>query len=127
MSTRGEGTRISGGIDDRSSGPLTPLVLERAEIPHYFRQFENAAVLKKLAHANKGPLYQLIGKKAWYETADIIAWLESRKRSGPERCKIAGSDNVTAPALEPAAPKERRGRPTLAAKRRMLEAREKSL
>jgi hypothetical protein len=33
-----------------------PAALERSEIPTYFRQFQNAAVLKKLAHSGKGPL-----------------------------------------------------------------------
>lgn len=61
-----------------SAAHAIPSTLERCEIPLYFRQFKNAAVLKKLAHAGKGPLYQLIGKNAWYETADIVAWLASR-------------------------------------------------
>ncbi len=93
-----------------------PAALERSEIPLYFRQFQNAAVLKKLAHTGKGPLYQLIGKKAWYETADIIAWLTSRKRTGPQRTHDA--EKASAPSSLPvraASGKKRRGRPTKAA------------
>jgi hypothetical protein len=40
-----------------------PEALERAEVHLYFRQFQNPAVLKKLAHAGTGPLYQLSGKR----------------------------------------------------------------
>src|SRR5579859_935485 len=90
-----EQLRAANDNHDRKNGSPTsgnsiehlcfPSAIERAEIPLYFRQFQNAAVLKKLAHSGKGPLYQLIGKKAWYETADIIAWLASRKGSGPQR------------------------------------------
>jgi hypothetical protein len=48
-----------------------PRALERAEVPLYFRQFRDGSVLKKLAHAGKGPLYQLIGKRAWYDGAHL--------------------------------------------------------
>jgi hypothetical protein len=92
-----------------------PSALERSEIPLYFRQFKNPAVLKKLAHAGKGPLYQLIGKTAWYETADIIAWLGSRKRTGPERTR--DGEKASAPSslqVRTATGKKRRGRPTKA-------------
>jgi hypothetical protein len=91
-----------------------PLALERAEVPRYFRQFQNAAVLKKLAHAGKGPLYQLIGKKAWYETADIIAWLDSRKRSGPERRQAEPPQDQPLSPLRPILRRKRPGRPSKA-------------
>jgi hypothetical protein len=87
-----------------------PRSLERSEVPLYFRQFRDASVLKKLAHARKGPLYQLIGRKAWYETADIIAWLEARKGAGPAR-PHTGMAAAASPKT-PAAPKKQIGRPT---------------
>ena len=100
-----------------------PSALERTEIPLYFRQFQNAAVLKKLAHAGKGPLYQLIGKKAWYETADIIAWLASRKRSGPQRALDPEKAPPPPPLQAPATPrKKKRGRPSKATQWRHAQA-----
>ncbi len=99
-----------------------PYALERSEIPLYFRQFKNTAVLKKLAHTGKGPLYQLVGKKAWYETADIVAWLASRKRSGPQR---ATDPEKATPALslqKPPTTQRKRGRPTKAAQWRQSQA-----
>jgi hypothetical protein len=87
-----------------------PRSLERSEVPRYFRQFRDASVLKKLAHARKGPLYQLIGRKAWYETTDIIAWLEARKGAGPAR-PHTGMAAAASPKT-PAAPKKQIGRPT---------------
>jgi hypothetical protein len=92
-----------------------PTALERSEVPRYFRQFRNAAVLKKLAHTGKGPLYQLVGKTAWYETADIVAWLASRKRSGPERAPHPRETNPPPVEDHALATKKRRGRPTKAA------------
>lgn len=108
-------TDVDPRTDDKLLVPRgIPTALERSEVPHYFRQFKNAAVLKKLAHTGKGPLYQLIGKNAWYDTVDIVAWLSSRKRSGPPR-PLNGMD----PPLEAAPPAsgmgKRRGRPTKAA------------
>ena len=100
-----------------------PSALERSEIPLYFRQFKNAAVLKKLAHAGKGPLYQLIGKNAWYETADITAWLASRKRSGPPRMQDDAGESAD-PAPQARSAQERRGRPTKAAQWRRAQAAE---
>jgi hypothetical protein len=95
---------------ERGVEQAIPATLERSEVPRYFRQFRDASVLKKLAHARKGPLYQLIGRKAWYETADIVAWLEARKGAGPARpdtsVAAAASPNATAAA------KKQIGRPT---------------
>ncbi len=86
-----------------------PEALERSEVPRYFRQFRDARVLKKLAHARKGPKYQIIGRSAWYETADIRAWLEARKAPGPQgHNKIENST----PNPSVVAEKRRRGRPT---------------
>ncbi len=99
-----------------------PKALERSEVPHYFRQFQSTSVLKMLAHTGKGPLYQLIGRRAWYETADIVNWLNSRKRQGPPR---AMGDEKTATSAAPATDSKlmhkRRGRPTKAAQRRLAE------
>jgi hypothetical protein len=93
-----------------------PQALERSEVPLHFRQFQNAAVLKKLAHSGKGPLYQLIGKKAWYETADIVDWLNSRKRRGPPRADAtAAHKEQAASGALPIPPRRRRGRPSKAA------------
>jgi hypothetical protein len=96
-----------------------PQVLERSEIPRYFRQFRDANVLKKLAHRRVGPLYQLIGRSAWYETADIIAWLESRKSSGPEKQLTTSPGVATNDNEEPR--RKRRGRPTKTEQRRRAE------
>jgi hypothetical protein len=98
-----------------------PSALERSEVPLYFRQFKNAAVLKKLAHSGKGPLYQLIGKTAWYETSDIIAWLAGRKRSGPARMQDDEAESA-APPPRARQIQERRGRPTKAAQWRRAQA-----
>jgi hypothetical protein len=95
---------------DPTAGEI-PRSLERSEVPRYFRQFRDASVLKKLAHARKGPLYQLIGRKAWYETADIVAWLEARKGAGPARPQT-GTEVLPASSKNPAAPKKKLGRPT---------------
>jgi hypothetical protein len=90
-----------------------PLALERSEVPLYFRQFRDSSVLKKLAHARKGPLYQLIGKKAWYDTADIVSWLESRKQHGPPRSSpVPETDRRNATGNLSAGRRTRRGRPT---------------
>lgn len=99
-------------ISQNATPPDIPLALERSEVPRYFRQFQNAAVLKKLAHSGKGPLYQVIGRKAWYETADIIAWLEARKQSGPEPSKTHLSKPEITRQPIPKIPPRRRGRPT---------------
>jgi hypothetical protein len=90
-----------------------PRALERSEVPHYFRQFGDASVLKKLAHSGKGPLYQLIGRKAWYDTADIVSWLEARKQQGPKRTESAAqSVKSTSTVGLRVSPPKRRGRPT---------------
>ncbi len=99
-----------------------PYALERSEIPLYFRQFRNAAVLKKLAHTGKGPLYQLVGKKAWYETADIIAWLANRKRSGPQRTAESKKATLALSLQKPQTTQKKRGRPTKAAQWRQSQA-----
>ena len=115
MSSLGEEVETRSSVADAAVHDI-PAALERSEIPAYFRQFQNAAVLKKLAHTGKGPLYQLIGKKAWYETADIVAWLGSRKRTGPERAPDAKKPPVPSSLQVRGAPgKKRRGRPTKAA------------
>jgi len=98
-----------------SGGPFegeVPRSLERSEVPRYFRQFRDASVLKKLAHARKGPLYQLIGRKAWYETADIIAWLEARKGAGPARPRDESAPSTSAPLQATPTLKKKLGRPT---------------
>ena len=89
-----------------------PQSLERSEIPRYFRQFRDASVLKKLAHARKGPLYQLIGRKAWYETADIIAWLDARKSAGPTQLRGATAPNISSSPQATHPFKKKLGRPT---------------
>jgi hypothetical protein len=119
----GDATETALGVDTKIDGRTfvtqvvpsgIPSALERSEIPLYFRQFKNAAVLKKLAHTGKGPLYQLIGKNAWYETADIVAWLSGRKRAGPSRALEALAPPSEAPPRTSTSGK-RRGRPTKAA------------
>lgn len=92
-----------------------PEALERSEVPRYFRQFRDATVLKKLAHARKGPKYQIIGRNAWYETADIRAWLEARKGPGPQ-----GGNQIESATARPltVGEKRRRGRPTKTEQRR---------
>jgi hypothetical protein len=100
---------------DRTEVPAT---LERSEVPRFFRQFRDASVLKQLAHNRRGPLYQLIGRKAWYDTADIIAWLESRKQAGPDTPSERIAEYQEPVSSEP--PKKaarRRGRPTKRAQR----------
>jgi hypothetical protein len=89
-----------------------PLSLERSEVPRYFRQFRDASVLKKLAHARKGPLYQLIGRKAWYETADIVAWREARNGAGPARTRDGDPPNMPAPHQASPPLRKKLGRPT---------------
>ena len=89
-----------------------PPSLERSEVPRYFRQFRDASVLKKLAHARKGPLYQLIGRKAWYETADIVAWLEARKGAGPARPRDVSAPGASTPVQAALPVKKKLGRPT---------------
>jgi hypothetical protein len=91
-----------------------PEALERAEVPLYFRQFRDATVLKKMAYARKGPKYQIIGRSAWYDTADIRAWLETRKSSGPQQHATA----LSALAMSAPVEKRRRGRPTKTEQRR---------
>ena len=95
-----------------------PRSLERSEVPRYFRQFRDASVLKKLAHSRKGPLYQLIGRKAWYETADILAWLDARKGQGPAQPRDRSETAAPPPAQTVAPPKKRLGRPTKTEQRR---------
>jgi hypothetical protein len=58
-------------------------VLERSDVPAHFPQFRTAATLAHLAHCGKGPLYTLVGGRAWYEITDIREWLEHNKRYGP--------------------------------------------
>lgn len=108
-------------IETGSLSQSLPPALERSEVPLYFRQFKNAAVLKKLAHSGKGPLYQLVGKTAWYETADIVAWLAGRKRSGPSR-KQDDADTPVKPISQDTAKREGRGRPSKAAQWRRAQA-----
>src|ERR1700733_16096354 len=94
------------------AGEEIPRSLERSEVPLYFRQFRDASVLKKLGHARKGPLYQLIGRKAWYETADIVAWLEARKGTGPARPSDVSASGASTPIQAAPPVKKKLGRPT---------------
>ena len=100
--------KIPGARNDQD----IPRSLERSEVPRYFRQFRDASVLKKLAHSRRGPLYQLIGRKAWYETADIIAWLDARKGTGPARPREGSAPNPPAPLQATSPVKKKLGRPT---------------
>ncbi|MGE3335405.1 MAG: hypothetical protein AB7I36_17300 [Rhodospirillaceae bacterium] len=83
-----------------------PTLLERAQVPAHFPLFRNTASLAHLAHIGKGPPYVLVGGKAWYEIADITAWIDSNKVQGAPR------------AAQPPLPKavsiglKKRGRPT---------------
>src|ERR1700733_6397314 len=94
------------------AGEEIPRSLERSEVPLYFRQFRDASVLKKLAHSRKGPLYQLIGRKAWYETADIQAWLDARKGAGPAQPRERSVKTASSPTQTVTLPKKKLGRPT---------------
>jgi hypothetical protein len=66
--------------------------------------------LAHLAHVGRGPRYVIVGGKAWYDPADIRAWLEARKQYGPSQARQV-PERISARAVEGAKPK-RRGRPT---------------
>src|SRR6185437_2976973 len=84
--------------------------LERAQVPLRFPQFRNSAALAHLAHKARGPRYVLVGGKAWYDPADIAAWLESNKRFGPVRNTLSSKPT---PARSLAGERSiKRGRPT---------------
>lgn len=84
-----------------------PILIERAQVPSHFPLFRNTAALAHLAHSRKGPPYILVGGRAWYDVADIKAWLEQNKKVGPteEQKKRGDSEG-------PAVSKKKRGRPT---------------
>src|SRR5260221_13347284 len=102
-------------LPDDTARSEVPDALERSEVPRYFRQFRDATVLKKLAHGRKGPTYEIIGRNAWYDTADIRAWLEARKSPGPPRPTVG---DASAPSSSAALEKRQRGRPTKTEQRR---------
>jgi hypothetical protein len=88
--------------------PVAPISLERSRVPEFFPQFRNAAALAHLANKGRGPRYVLVGGRAWYDQADILAWLESNKRSGPKiECKTTAEQPKQLPQ-----PRRGRGRPT---------------
>ena len=86
-----------------------PITLERSEVPRYFRQFRDATALKKLAHARKGPLYQLIGRKAWYQPP-ISSHGWSRARAPDPRGRATGARQTRPPPLRPCRRKSSAGR-----------------
>lgn len=91
-----------------AGGPERHL-LPRSEVPLHFPQFRHSAALAHLAHRGRGPLYVLIGGVAWYDPADIRAWLEQNKRRGPDR--VPGRI-PTKPSVHQVPDTVKRGRPT---------------
>jgi hypothetical protein len=85
-----------------------PGYLERAAVHRYFPQFRNAATLAHLARTGRGPLYVIVGGRAWYDPADIRAWLEENKQSGPGRTSVTRG-TVNRGDISKA---KKRGRPT---------------
>ena len=96
-----------GGDEDADSSPSS---LERSAVPRQFPQFRNSGALAHLAHVGRGPRYVIVGGKAWYDPADIRAWLEARKQYGPSQARQLPDRNSTR-AVEGAKPRKR-GRPT---------------
>jgi hypothetical protein len=94
-------------IDNSQSD--TSQFLIRSDVPLQFPQFKNAGTLAYLAHKGRGPRYVLVGGKAWYDPADIRAWLEANKRQGPER---EGRQPSAASRQHATAGPRKRGRPT---------------
>jgi hypothetical protein len=94
--------------DQTTPGPQG--FLERSVVPLHFPQFRNAGALAHLAHIARGPRYVLVGGKAWYDAADIRAWLEGNKRCGPavEARPPKSHPGRTAASAGP----KKRGRPT---------------
>jgi hypothetical protein len=91
-------------------GDSSPSSLERSVVPLQFPQFRNSGALAHLAHVGRGPRYVIVGGKAWYDPADIRAWLEARKQYGPAQARQL-TERISARAVEGAQPKKR-GRPT---------------
>jgi len=84
--------------------------LQRAMVPSYFPQFRNAAALAHLAHLGRGPRYVIVGGIAWYDPADILQWLENKKRTGPDN---ACTERITNRKMKAHIVKsKKRGRPT---------------
>ena len=96
-----------GGDEDADSSPSS---LERSVVPLQFPQFRNSSALAHLAHVGRGPRYVIVGGKAWYDPADVRAWLEARKQYGPSQARQL-PERISARAVEGAKPKKR-GRPT---------------
>jgi hypothetical protein len=89
---------------------VIPTPLQRSRVPEFFPQFRGAAALAHLAHKGRGPRYVLVGGRAWYDKDDIVAWLESNKRSGP----ATEHKSQIEKSKQPCRPMRRRGRPTKA-------------
>jgi len=97
-------------IADQTSTSAPQDFIERSAVPRRFPQFRNPAALAHLAHLGRGPRYVLVGGKAWYDPADIRAWLEQNKRCGPKR-HLSATVSSAVPVEESGKPKKR-GRPT---------------
>ena len=103
--TSDEPTRPERHLEPSIGGPI-----ERSRVPFYFPQFRTAAALAHLAHRGRGPSYILIGGQAWYDPADIRAWLENNKQVGPVRpAVLAPKADQSKPSISEA---PKRGRPT---------------
>jgi hypothetical protein len=101
------GTHQMDGNEEADSSPSS---LERSVVPLQFPQFRNSGALAHLAHVGRGPRYVIVGGKAWYDPADIRAWLEARKQNGPAHARQL-PERISARAVEGDQPKKR-GRPT---------------
>ncbi len=83
-------------------------MIPRDEVPKLFPCFRNAQALAHLAHEERGPLYVTIGGRSWYDPADIVAWIEAGKRTGPGKPRKKPAET---PKPQDDGPRKR-GRPT---------------
>jgi hypothetical protein len=65
----------------QQSSSNIPAWLERRDVQNHYPQFTPQG-LNNSAHTGNGPLFVVVGGKAWYRSADIEAYLDARKTTG---------------------------------------------
>src|ERR1700757_5265961 len=89
-----------------------PQFLSREDVPLYFPQFQRKCTLAYLAHKGIGPLYNLVGRRAFYATVDIWQWLEKTKRPGPNSQPIIVLNSAQSKPVAPKPVTKKVGRPS---------------